>query len=91
MGIFGEGKEQSGNAEEQNCTPKQSTPADSYSCEQNLPCTDSMEEQREPIPYVEKPPEEEIHEEDVTKGENWAVGTGPVEPPTVENPIKSRE
>lgn len=28
MGIFGEGREQSGNTKEHNCTPNQSTPAD---------------------------------------------------------------
>ena len=86
MGIFGDGREQFRNVEEQNCTPNQSASTDSPGHEKTLPFTDLMEEQREPIPSMEKPLEVGVHEEEVVREENQTVETGPMDPLAEANP-----
>lgn len=45
-----------------------------------------MEEQRKPVPSVEKPLEAEVHEEEAIREENHTVDISPVDHPAEENP-----
>lgn len=67
MGMFSEGRKQSENIEGHNYTPNQSASTNSRGCDQTLSFTNFLEEQREPIPSVEKPLEAEMHEEEAIR------------------------
>lgn len=86
MGIFGEGREQAENVEGQNCVPNQSTSVGSPSYDQTLSFTDTLEEQREPIPSVENPLRAEVHAKETIGEENQAATIGQMDPLDEENP-----
>ena len=47
-----------------------------------------MEEQREPVPFMEEPLEAEVHAEETIREGSQVEATGPLELPAKENPTK---
>lgn len=86
MGIFGEGREQYENVEGQNYAPNKFAFASSPGYDKTLSFTKFLEKEREPIPFVERTLEAEVHEEETIREENQLETIGPLEPPAEKNP-----